>query len=332
MDVATLRQRMKPYMVKDDRIAWASVLGTLAVFFAGLALAVRAAATHPALALPWVVVAAFAGVRLYVLQHDLGHFSLFRGRRTNRLVGYAVSPFTLTPYEAMRVNHDTHHAYLGNLDHRETTEIHTMTVREWRDAGRAERLAYRLYRHPAVLLPLGGTWTFLIRYRWPKNAARIGVPGVVAHNLGVLGFFWAMHALGGWTGVAVLLSTAVVSGCIGVFLVYLQHNFEDTYWDRKPDLDFRRATLQGSSALDLGHWWDIGTGNIAYHDIHHFNPQIPSYRLRRCHRALRGELGMPTIEWPEAIRSFRLKLWDEEAGRLVPFPERQAGTMPMPAE
>ena len=333
MDIVALRQRMKPFMAKDDRIAWASLIGTLAVFFPALALAVVAAGRHWTLAAPFVVLAAFAGVRLYVLQHDLGHFSLFRSRATNRLIGLAVSPFTLTPYEAMRVNHDIHHAYLGNLDHRETTEVHTMTVREWAAAPWTTRLAYRLYRNPAILLPLGGAWTFLVRYRWPKNAGRIGAAGVIAHNLGVLAFFGVMYAAGGGTGVAVLLATAVTSGCIGVFLVYLQHNFEDTYWGRKPDLDFRRATLQGSSALDLGHWWDIGTGNIAYHDIHHFNPQIPSYRLRQCHRALRGDLGMPTIEWPEAIRSFRLKLWDEEAGRLVPFPRAQdRKTAAIPAE
>jgi omega-6 fatty acid desaturase (delta-12 desaturase) len=95
---------------------------------------------------------------------------------------------------------------------------------------------------------------------------------------------------------------------LGVFLVYLQHNFEDTWWDRKPKLNPARAALQGSSALDLGWWWDLGTGNIAYHDIHHFNANIPSYRLRKCHRALREKYQVQTIGWRQAIRSFRLKL------------------------
>ena len=133
------------------------------------------------------------------------------------------------------------------------------------------------------------------------------------------------------TGIGVYLGVTVLAGMIGVFLVYLQHNFEDTYWDRKPALDFRRATLQGSSCLNLGWWWDLGTGNIAYHDIHHFMPAIPSYRLRKCHFALPPELEMPRIEWPEALRSFRLKLWHEDEGRLVPFPQTPRGAA-VPAE
>jgi hypothetical protein len=131
-------------------------------------------------------------------------------------------------------------------------------------------------------------------------------------------------------GLIIYAGTVFTAGCIGVFLVYLQHNFEDTWWDRKPDLNPARAALQGSSALDLGWWWDLGTGNIAYHDIHHFNANIPSYRLRKCHRALREKYEVQTIRWPEAIRSFTLKLWDEDQERLVPFP-RERRTAPFRA-
>ncbi len=144
-------------------------------------------------------------------------------------------------------------------------------------------------------------------------------------------WLFAIWLMAGWTGLGIYAIIAVISGMIGVFLVYLQHNFEDTYWDRKPELDFRRATLQGSSCLDLGWWWDLGTGNIAYHDIHHFMPQIPSYRLRKCHHALPEEFGLRRIGWAEALRSFRLKLWDEEAERLVRFPGR-ADPAAVPAE
>ncbi len=181
------------------------------------------------------------------------------------------------------------------------------------------------------MLPIGGVFTFILRYRWPKNTVKIGVWGVLAHDALLLGLLGALYLLFGWTGPVVFGCVAFVSGIIGVFQVYLQHNFEDTYWDRKPDLDFRQAALQGSSALDLGWWWDIGTGNIAYHDIHHFNPAIPSYRLRKCHHAMPPEFAMRRIRWPEALRSFRLKLWDEDAARLVPFP-RRASPVVVPAE
>jgi omega-6 fatty acid desaturase (delta-12 desaturase) len=155
---------------------------------------------------------------------------------------------------------------------------------------------------------------------------------VLAHNLMLACYLALVYLAFGWPGLAVLGASAILAGAIGVFLVYLQHNFEDTYWDRKPHLDFRKATLEGSSSLDLGHWWDIGTGNIAYHDLHHFNPGIPSYRLRKCQNALPEELKThDVIRWPEAIASFRLKLWDEAQGKLVPFPGTRARSA-VPAE
>ena len=139
--------------------------------------------------------------------------------------------------------------------------------------------------------------------------------------------------MGAWlAGLTIWALSAVLAGMIGVFLVYLQHNFEDTYWDRKPDLDFRRATLEGSSSLDLGWLWDLGTGNIAYHDLHHFNPGIPSYRPRQCQRDLPEDLKCHgVIRWPEAIASFRLKLWDEGQQKLVSFPV-PTGRAALPAE
>lgn len=327
----TIKDYLNRYTAKNDAIGAASYFGTFAVFFAALYLAIQLSGQW-ILAAPFVVITAFAGVRLYVLQHDCGHHSLFARAWVNDLAGYVLSPFTLTPYRAMQYNHNMHHAYLGNLEHRETTEILTMTLREWNAASWGRRLYYRLYRNPAIMLPVGGVLTYFFVYRWPKNSARIGVAGVLAHNALLLAWFGVLYLLFGWAGVITLITIAFVSSMIGVFLVFLQHNFEDTYWDRKPDLDFRKAALQGSSALDLGHWFDIGTGNIAYHDIHHFNPAIPSYRLRKCHHAMPAEFAMRRIRWPEAIASFGLKLWDEESARLIPFPNTRPATAALPAE
>jgi omega-6 fatty acid desaturase (delta-12 desaturase) len=136
--------------------------------------------------LPAMVVHAFSAVRLYVLQHDFGHHSMFETRRQNEIAGHLVSPFTFAPFEVMKQNHNLHHANVGNLAHRETGEIHTMTLREWEEAGFWQRLQYRLYRNPFVLIPVGALFTYFIRYRWPKNAARFGAAGVVLHNLAVL--------------------------------------------------------------------------------------------------------------------------------------------------
>jgi len=320
------------YMERSNLKASLSFFGTFAVYLLTLWLALETAWNWLVLA-PLLIVNSFAAVRLYVIQHDLGHRSHFKTRLQNDLAGYLASTFTLTPYKAMLYNHNVHHAHIGNLDERHSTEIYTMTLREWQEAGFWKRLYYRLYRHPLIMIPLGGVWTFAIRYRWPKNAMQIGPREILAHDVAVLAWWGLIAWAYGWTGVGVYGLTVVISGCIGVFLVYLQHNFEDTYWDHKPELDYARAALQGSSALDLGWWWDLGTGNIAYHDIHHFNPRIPLYNLRKCHQALRQEMDVHTIEWPEALRSFRLKLWDEESERLVPFPKAGATRpAPVPAE
>jgi len=324
-----IRDHTRAYAVKSDAMGALSLAATLAVYAAALVTGALNA-TVPWIVAPMVVVLAFASVRLYVLQHDCGHYSLFATRWLNDAAGYVLSIFSLTPFRVMQYNHNLHHAYLGNLEHRETTEVFTMTLREWQQASFWKRLWYRLYRNPVVMLSLGGIFTYFIAYRWPRNTRKVGVRGVIAHNL-MLAAYVALVWLGlGVPGLVVLGLSAVLAGVIGVFLVYLQHNFEDTYWDRKPDLDFRKATLEGSSSLDLGHWWDIGTGNIAYHDLHHFNPAIPSYRLRKCQKDLPDELKChDVIRWPEAIASFRLKLWDEERGKLVPFPAAgAAGAVP----
>jgi omega-6 fatty acid desaturase (delta-12 desaturase) len=323
-----IRRFTRDWTKRDDRLASASYFGTFAVYFLSLALAVL---TWPMwwLTAPLIVANAFCGVRLYVLQHDTGHNSLFSTTRRNKWAGHALSIFTLTPFSVMQHNHNAHHSHLGNLDERHTTEIHTMTLREWREAGLWARLHYRIYRNPFLMVPVGGILTYALAYRWPKNAARVAPFQVLLHNASLAVWVMLLWLLAGLPAVLVYASTVFVAGCIGVFLVYLQHNFEDTWWDRKPDLNRARAALQGSSALDLGWWFDLAVANITYHDIHHFNANIPSYQLRECHQALRQKYDVPTIGWRQAFASFRLKLWDEDQGRLVPFPSTSAqGVVP----
>ena len=317
-DARRLRKATEAFCRPDYRIAALSYFGTFAVYFLTLWLAVASWPMWPLTAL-LVVINAFAGVRLYVLQHDAGHHSLVALPRLNDLAGQVLSPFTLTPYRAMQYNHNAHHVHLGNLDHRETTEVYTMTVHEWARAGWMQRLFYRLYRNPFIMLPVGGLWTYLFAYRWPQNARRTGLRGLLLHNAAVLGWLAVIFLLGGATAALIFLATALTAGSIGVFLVYLQHNFEDAYWDRKPGLTFDRATLVGSSTLDFGWLFDLAVANISHHALHHFNPRIPSYRLRSAFLALRDDYGLRSVSFPSAVAALRLKLWDEEREMLVPF-------------
>lgn len=315
-----LRAYTRDYCDKDNRLASISYFGTFAVYFLSLWLAIHFAAQWY-LMLPAGVVHAFAAVRLYVLQHDTGHHSLFETRQQNEIAGHVLSPFTFAPFEVMKRNHNLHHANIGNLEHRETGEINTMTVSEWNKAGVWQRLAYRLYRNPFLLVPVGSAFTYFIRYRWPKNTTTFGVIGVLLHNLVIAAYIFVLYSLAGSTGLWVWLGFSFLGGMIGVFLVYLQHNFEDTYWDRRPDLDPHVAALQGSSCLDFGWFFDMMVAGITLHDIHHLNSRIPSYRLRACHHNLPEDVAPRRIKFPEAVRALGLKLWDEEQNRLVPFPK-----------
>lgn len=317
-----LREYTRQYAVQDNWLASLSYFGTFVVYFGSLWLAI-AYVDQWYVMVPAGVVFAFSAVRLYVLQHDCGHHSLFETRGQNELAGHVLSPFTFAPFEVMKQNHNLHHAGVGNLEHRETGEIHTMTVREWNEAGFWQRLVYRLYRNPFILVPVGALFTYFIRYRWPKNTTRFGVKGVVLHNLSIIVMLSLLYLIAGQTGIWVWLAFSLLGGMLGVFLVYLQHNFEDTYWDRRPDLDPKLAALQGSSALDFGWWFDNAVACITLHDIHHFNARIPSYRLRACHYNLPDEFAPRRIKFPEAVAALNLKLWDEEARRLVPFPKQR---------
>lgn len=323
-----LRAYTRQYTKKDNRIAALSYFGTFAVYFAAFYLAV-VYVDRWYVVVPAGVVFAFAAVRLYVLQHDCGHHSLFETREQNEWAGHGLSPFTFAPFEVMKQNHNLHHSGVGNLEHRETGEVHTMTLREWNTAGFWTRLQYRLYRNPFVLIPIGALFTYFIRYRWPKNTVRFGVSGVLLHNVSILVFMALVYLISGWTGLAVFFGFSYLGGMIGVFLVYLQHNFEDTYWDRRPDLDPQLAALQGSSALDFGWFFDLTVACITLHDMHHFNARIPSYRLRACHYNLPEEYAPRRIKFPEAVAALNLKLWDEDNDRLVPFPKvRQTSAIP----
>jgi len=315
-----LRAYTRQFTEKDNRLASLSYFTTFAVYFASLYLAITFVHQWVVL-LPAGIIFAFSAVRLYVLQHDCGHNSLFETRAQNQFAGHVLSPFTFAPFEVMKQNHNLHHANIGNLAHRETGEIHTMTLAEWHTAGGWERLFYRLYRNPFILVPLGALFTYFIRYRWPKNTTRFGVTAVLLHNAVIAIYLGGLFYFFGLTGILVWLAFSFLGGMLGVFLVYLQHNFEDTYWNHRPDLDPQVAQLQGSSALAFGWWFDTVVACITLHDIHHFNARIPSYRLRKCHYNLPEEYTPRRINFREAVAALNLKLWDQDQNKLVPFPK-----------
>ena len=266
--------------------------------------------------------------RLFIIQHDCGHGCFFHSPRANHTVGFVLGVLTLTPYQYWRRTHALHHAGSGDLDRRDFGEIQTLTVREYVALSRWRRLGYRLYRNMFVLLVLGPFYQFVIKHRLPLDAPRAWKRewrSVMATNLALAAVLvTASFTIGLGRFALVHLPIVVVSGAFGVWLFYVQHQFEDTYWENHPEWDFHRAGAEGSSFFDLPpvlHWF---TGNIGYHHVHHLSSRIPNYSLRRCMDENPELQHVTRLTLGQSLKCARLKLWDEEAHRLVGCGEVQA--------
>ena len=268
-------------------------------------------------------------VRLFMIQHDCGHGAFFQRRRANDWVGRALGVLTLTPYDTWRRAHAVHHAGAGNLDRRGTGDITTLTVKEYRALTSWGRWRYRLYRHPLIMFGVGPVYLFLLRHRLPLTSESYRTEAWVsamATNLGIAalaaGLIWLV---GSGSFLLIQLPITLVAGAAGVWLFYVQHQFDGTYWSEGDDWCPRTAALTGSSHYDLPAVLRWFTANIGLHHIHHLSSRIPYYRLPavlRDHPELRnvGRLGL----W-QSLGCVRLVLWDATQERLVTFREARTG-------
>jgi acyl-lipid omega-6 desaturase (Delta-12 desaturase) len=264
-------------------------------------------------------------VRLFVIQHDCGHGSFFPTKRANDAVGRVIGVLTLTPYAHWRHQHALHHGTSGNLDRRGQGDVETLTVREFRELPGWRRLCYRLFRHPAVVLGLGPIFVFVFRHRLPEHPLTADARAwraVMATNLAIAA---ALAALAVLTGARELLLVQLpvtwLASAMGVWLFFVQHQFEKTYWERDAGWSLHAGGLHGSSHLDLPGALRWFTLDIGVHHVHHLSARIPSYRLAevlRDHPELRGTNRLTPRQ---SLRCFRLALWDGDAKRLVSFRE-----------
>lgn len=298
---------------------------TAAPFIALVVAAVWALSVSQALAAAISLVNGAFLIRLFIIQHDCGHNTLFRNRKVNDWIGRVLGVFTMTPYDVWRRTHAIHHSGSGNLDRRGIGDLPTLTVEEYRALPRGRRFFYRLYRHPLFLFGLTPTYVFLLQYRLPIGLMRAGGRywvSAMATNLvlgGLLGV--GVWFLGAPAIFCVFLPTALVAATTGMWMFYVQHQFEDTRWDHEDDWQVHDAALHGSSHYVLPPVLRWFTGNIGIHHVHHLYARIPFYRLTEVLRDHPILDKAQRLTLRESLVCARLHLWDEKQRRLLSFRE-----------
>ncbi|WP_240320871.1 fatty acid desaturase [Sphingomonas crusticola] len=263
-------------------------------------------------------------VRLFIIQHDCGHGSFFKSRAANDFLGRVLGVLTMTPYSSWKQGHAVHHATTGNLDRRGRGDIDMLTVDEYRALTPLRKLAYRLYRNPFVMVLLGAPITFILLQRLPTGPAfrnREARHSILLLNVALAAVFGLPMILFGVLPVLMTyLPVTIISSWIGNWLFYVQHQFEDAYWERDGEWNFHAAAVRGSSYFVLPPILRWFSGNIGMHHIHHLCSRIPNYRLRACFKSAPelARIAKP-ITLLESLRCWRLALWDEQSRLLVRF-------------
>lgn len=266
-------------------------------------------------------------VRTFIIMHDCSHGSFLPWPKANEAIGFITGVLTFTPFAQWRRDHALHHASSGDLDRRGHGDVHTLTVEEYLALPRFKRFKYRLYRHPFVLFGLGPLHMMILqRFRGPSLATgpqqlwsvwmtNVALAGLIA--IGILAFGFKAVFL-------VYLPAYYIASAAGIWLFYVQHQFEEAYWERREDWDYATAAITGSSHLKLPRLLEWFTGSIGLHHVHHLGPRIPNYLLRKAHEENEIFEQAPQMTIRDGLRTLRLTLWDEQRRRLIGFRELRA--------
>jgi acyl-lipid omega-6 desaturase (Delta-12 desaturase) len=260
-------------------------------------------------------------LRTYIVFHDCAHGSFLPTKRANVWAGIVLGLVVYQPFLSWRHSHAVHHATAGDLDRRGVGDVLTLTVAEYRASPWQRRLGYRLFRNPLVMFGLGPIYALVLQPRLVSRSARRRIRrSVMTTNIVLAALVGALCWLVGWREyLLVQVPTALLAGSAGVWLFYVQHQFEDAYWQRAGSWSYADAALHGSSYLKLPALLQFFTGNIGLHHVHHLNARIPNYNLQRAHDRNPIFHDVPTLSLWDGLRAVRLKLWDEDSGRLVTF-------------
>ena len=331
-DKAAWKKAIAPYQQPDLRRSLWQLANTLipyTLLWVLMALAVRVSYW---LTIPLIILTAGFMIRAFIIFHDCGHGAFFASRRANEIVGFITGLVVLTPYFSWRHGHALHHAASGDLDRRGPGDIWMMTVDEYRAASPWQRFGYRMYRTPIILLIVGPTLLFMLFQRFPNKYDRAKERrSVYLTNLAILLQAVVLSLLIGFKAY-IILQTAVMAlaATAGVWLFYVQHQYEGVYWERHNTWDYAMAAVIGSSFYKLPRILQWFTGNIGFHHIHHLSPRIPNYNLEACHEA-NPALQIKPLTFSESLRCLDYRLWDEANFKLINFREFRALSTPVTA-
>jgi omega-6 fatty acid desaturase (delta-12 desaturase) len=265
-------------------------------------------------------------VRTYILFHDCAHGNFLPWSKANEWLGATCGLLVFTPFQRWRHQHAVHHATSGDLDRRGVGDVPTLTVAEYDALSWPRRLGYRLFRNPIVMFGLGPIWAMILAPRFASRDDRLRIRrSVWRTNLALAAVIGMLCWLLGWDSfLLVEMPSALLAGSVGVWLFYVQHQFEDAYWQNTDSWSYDEAALKGSSYLKLPTLLQFFTGNIGLHHVHHLSTRIPNYNLQRAHESNPAFQQVPTLSFWDGIKCLRLKLWDEDRGRLVGFREARS--------
>lgn len=322
----TLRKQVAAYETSTTKESVWQIVNTVGPYIVLWYLAYISLSVSYWLALVPIVIAAGFFVRVFIIFHDCTHHSFFKSRRTNRVVGTAMGVLTLFPFDRWGNEHAIHHATSGNLDKRGTGDIWTLTVDEYLQAPLSLRLAYRFYRNPFVMFGLGPIFEFVLKNRLNrKGAKKKERMNTYLTNVLILALNGLLAWLVGWEAFLLVQgSIFFLAGSVGIWLFYVQHTFEDTYFVENQEWEYVKAAVEGSSFYKLPKFIQFLTGNIGFHHVHHLSPRVPNYKLEEAHNNTPPLQTVPSITLATSLKSLRFRLWDEKNKNFLSFKEVKA--------
>lgn len=318
---ATWVQVIKRYNFPDPWMSWWQVINSVIPYIVLWYLMYRSLEISYWLTLGLSVLAAGFLVRIFIIFHDCGHGSFFKSEKLSRWVGIFLGALVFTPYHRWHRDHKIHHSTVGNLDDRGIGDVYTITVDEYLALSRWKRFGYRFYRNPLFLMGLAPMLLFIIQFRLPKSYMTWKEKMYVhLTTLGIAVMIMILIMVMGWKAYLLIqLPVIIIATIHGVWLFYVQHQYEDVRWVRKGEWDYKTIALYGSSFFKLPLLLRWFTGNIGYHHIHHLSPMIPNYKLPKCHAENPMFQDVKPITFFSSLRTLSMRLWDEKNQRLIGF-------------